>query len=61
LDEIRSSLEGNTTLTEICGNNSLCLFDVEQTGDANVGMDTMQFEEQAMDQATTLGIIDTSS
>ena len=57
LDEIQSSLEGNTSLTDICGNNPQCLFDVEQTGDANVGMDTLQFEEEAMDQVATLGII----
>ena len=56
LDEIASNLEGNSTLTEICGNNAQCLFDIEQTGDINVGIDTIQFEEQAMNQAATLGI-----
>jgi len=57
LDEIRSSLEGNSTLIEICGDNPQCLFDVDQTGDANVGMDTLQFEEQAIEQVVTLGIL----
>jgi len=56
LDEIRSGLEGNSTLTEICGDNPQCLFDFDQTGDANVGMNTLQFEEQAIEQVVILGI-----
>ena len=56
LDEIMSSLEGNSTLVNICGSNTQCLFDIDQTGDANVGMDTLQFEEQAIEQVVTLGI-----
>ena len=56
LDEIMSSLEGNSTLVDICGDNPQCFFDVDQTGDANVGMDTLQFEEQAVEQVVTLGI-----
>ena len=56
LDEIRSSLEGNSDLVEICGNNTQCMFDIDQTGDTNVGMDTLQFEEQAVEQVVTLGI-----
>ena len=56
LDEIRSSLEGNSTLIEICGDNPPCLFDVDLTGNAEVGMDTLQFEEQAIEQVVISGI-----
>jgi len=56
LDEIRSSLEGNSTLIEICGDNPQCLFDVDLTGNAEVGMDTLQFEEQAIEQVVISGI-----
>ena len=55
LDEIISNLERNSTLTEMCGNNLQCLFDLDQTGDVNVGMDTLQFEEETMKQVSMLG------
>jgi len=55
LDEIRTNLEGNTTLVEVCNGNPQCLFDVEQTGDENVGMDTLQFEAQAVEQVIVSG------
>jgi len=55
LDEIRDNLANNSTLVEVCGNNSQCLFDVGQTGDENVGMDSLQFEGQAMEQVTVSG------
>ena len=56
LDEIQSSLEGNSTLVEVCGNNPLCLFDAQQTGDVNAGMATMQFQGDAISQSMTLGM-----
>ena len=46
LDEILSSLMGNTTLTDVCGDNVECLFDFNQTGDATVGMAAMTFENE---------------
>ena len=55
LDEIRRNLEGNSTLVGVCGNNPQCLFDVGQTGDENVGMDTLQFEEQVIEQVIMSG------
>jgi len=56
MDEIRSSLEENGTFVEICQNNTQCLFDAKQTGDVDVAMDTLQFEEQAKEEVITLGI-----
>jgi len=56
MDEINSRLEENSALVEICQNNTQCLFDADQTGDVNVGMDTLQFEEQAKEQVVILGI-----
>ena len=47
LDEILSSLMGNTTLTDVCGDNVECLFDFDQTGDAEVGMAAMAVENEA--------------
>ena len=38
LDEISSSLMNNPNLTAVCGDNVECLFDFDQTGDAEVGM-----------------------
>ena len=46
LDEIQSNLTGNSTLTDVCGNNVECLFDFGQTGDATVGMAAMSFENE---------------
>ena len=57
LDEIRANLEGNNTLFQVCGDNLQCLFDVGQTGDENVGMDTLQFEEQVEEQVIMSGMI----
>ena len=48
LDEILSSLMGNSTLTDVCGNNAECLFDFNQTGDATVGMAAMTFESETV-------------
>ena len=42
------SLMGNSTLRNICGDNVECLFDFSQTGDADVGMAAMMFENQTM-------------
>ena len=38
---------GNSTLTDVCGNNIECLFDFAQTGDAEVGMAAMAVENEA--------------
>ena len=46
LDEILSSLMGNSTLTDVCSDNVECLFDFSQTGDATVGMAAMTFENE---------------
>ena len=48
LDEILSSLMGNTTLTDVCGDNVECLFDFDQTGDVEVGMAAMAIENETM-------------
>ena len=47
LDEILSNLTGNSTLTDVCGNNIECLFDFAQTRDAEVGMAAMAVENEA--------------
>ena len=47
LDEILSSLMENSTLTDVCGDNVECLFDFNQTGDAEVGMAAMTVEIEA--------------
>ena len=47
LDEIVTSLMGNSTLTAVCGNNVECLFDFDQTGDIEVGMAAMAVESEA--------------
>ena len=52
LDEIRTDLEGNNSLTAICGNNTECLFDFSQTGDEAVGMATMAFMEEVTEEVT---------
>ena len=52
LDEIETT---NSTLLELCGDNAQCLFDVVQTGDENVGRDTLQFEEQVTEQVIMSG------
>ena len=46
LDEILSSLTQNSTLTAVCGSNIECLFDFAQTGDLEVGMAAMEFENE---------------
>ena len=46
LDEIRSDLMGNSTLTDVCGDNLECLFDFSQTGDVEVGMAAMAVENE---------------
>ncbi|XP_065884099.1 mucin-like protein isoform X2 [Dysidea avara] len=46
LDEILSSLMGNSSLLDVCGDNVECLFDFNQTGDPNVGMAAMIVENQ---------------
>jgi len=48
LDELTTSLMNNSTLMEVCGDNVECLFDFGQTGDADVGMAAMMFENQTM-------------
>ena len=46
LDEILPSLMENSTLTNVCSNNIECLFDFAQTGDVEVGMAAMAFENE---------------
>ena len=46
LDEILSGLMGNSTLTDVCGENVECLFDFAQTGDAEVGMVAIAIENE---------------
>ena len=46
LDEILSSLMGNSTLTNACGENVECLFDFAQTGDVEVGMVALAIENE---------------
>ena len=46
LDEILSNLTGNSTLTDVCGDNVECLFDFDQTGDVEVGMAAMAVENE---------------
>ena len=50
LDVIIDTLEGNSTLTAVCGSNIECLFDFSQTGDETVGMATMQFTEEVTER-----------
>jgi len=46
LDEISSTLMGNSTLTDVCGDNVECLFDFSQTGDIEVGMAAITVENE---------------
>ena len=46
LDELLASLMGNSTLTDVCGDNAECLFDYDQTGDIEVGMVAMAVENE---------------
>ena len=46
LDEILSNLMGNSTLTDVCGNNVECLFDFSQTGNMEVGMAAISVENE---------------
>ena len=46
LDEILSDLMGNSTLTDVCGNNVECLFDFAQTGEVEVGMAAIAVENE---------------
>ena len=55
LDEISNNLVGNTTLTNICGNNTQCLFDFGQTGSEAIGMATMEFVEEVMEEVIISG------
>jgi len=55
LDDIIDSLSENSNLTNICGDNAECLFDFDQTGDPDVGMAAMMFEDQ-----TTVEMLDSS-
>ena len=50
LDKIIDTLEGNSTLTAVCGSNTECLFDFSQTGDETVGIATMQFTEEVTER-----------
>ena len=55
LDEIMANLEGNSTLTDVCGSNTQCLFDFGQTGNEAVGMATMNFMEDVMEEVIMSG------
>ena len=46
LDELLASLMGNSTLTDVCGDNVECLFDFAQTGDVDVGMAAIVVENE---------------
>ena len=48
LDEILYNLMGNSTLTDVCGDNVECLFDFDQTGDIEVGMAAMTIENETV-------------
>jgi len=37
---------GNSTLTNVCGDNVECLFDFSQTGDIEVGMAAIAVENE---------------
>ena len=52
LDEVIAKLVGNSTFTDVCGNDTECLFDFSQTGDEAVGMATMQFTEEVTERVT---------
>ena len=56
-DEISTILEGNVTLTNICGNNTQCLFDFGQTGSEAIGMSTMEFMQEVMEEVIVSGRI----
>ena len=56
LDEISSNLEGNSTLFNVCGNNTQCLFDFGQTGSEAVGMATMEFMQEVMEEVIISGM-----
>ena len=55
LDEISETLATNMTLMDACGNNAQCLFDFGQTGDEAVGMATMEFMQEVMEEVTMSG------
>ena len=55
LDEIIVNLEGNSSLTAVCGNNIECLFDFDQTGNEAVGMATMAFMEEVTESVIMSG------
>lgn len=55
LDEIRDNLGNNDSLTSVCGDNLVCLFDFGQTGDQAIGMATMAFQEAVMEDITMSG------
>ena len=55
LDNIRARLEGNSTLTDTCGSNTQCLFDFDQTGNEAVGMATMDFMQEVMEEVIMSG------
>jgi len=46
LDELLTSLMGNSTLQNVCGDNAECLFDFSQTDDPDVGMAAMMVENE---------------
>ena len=46
LDEILSNLTRNSTLMDVCGGNTECLFDFSQTGIVEVAMAAMEFENE---------------
>ena len=58
LDEIMANLEGNRTLTDACGNNTQCLFDFGQTGSEAIGMATMEFTQEVMEEVIISGMWD---
>ena len=47
MDEILPSLRNNATLVEVCSSNIECLFDFNQTGDAEFGMATLAAKDEA--------------
>ena len=51
MDEILPSLLDNATLVEVCGNNIECLFDFNQTGNAEFGMATIAVEDEATSES----------
>ena len=52
VDEIQASPE----VLAACGDNERCIFDASQTGNLDIGLDTMQTDETNMDDQLNAGV-----